>query len=83
MDAEQAAEDVAMYNTDGAPWIDELEQFHDGDDVAALITALDDLPRRHAGSFTRNDDLELICKVQRVHHSEGQLLQKDITIGNH
>jgi len=85
MDAEHAAEDVAMYNTDAAPWIDELEQFHDGDDVAALITALDDLPRRHAGagSFTRNDDLELICKVQRVHHSEGQLLQKDITIGNH
>eukprot|EP00966_Prymnesium_polylepis_P238556 5516830-Prymnesium_polylepis.1 len=69
MDAEHAAEDVAMYNTDAAPWIDELEQFHDGDDVAALITALDDLPRRHAGSFTRNDDLELICKVQRVHHS--------------
>ena len=83
MDAAQAAEDVGFCNADAAPWIDELQQFHDGDDVAALVMALDDLPRRHEGSFTRNDDLELICKVQRVHHSEGQELQKDITVGDH
>eukprot|EP00966_Prymnesium_polylepis_P072635 1686340-Prymnesium_polylepis.3 len=76
MDAQQAAEDVVFFNADATPWIDELQQSHDCDDVAALVMALDDLPRRHAGSFTRNDDLELICKVQRVHQSEGQQTAK-------
>ena len=37
MDAAQAAEDVGFCNADAAPWIDELQQFHDGDDVAALV----------------------------------------------
>jgi len=83
MDAAQAAEDDFLYNVDAAQWVTELEAVHDRRNVANLITELDDLPRRHAGSFSRNDDLELICKLQRVHLSQGREKQKDIVVGDH
>ena len=81
--AEQHAVDA---RTDSLDFAAELQQHYSRSEVQALIAALDTW---HAQScersqdWTREEDLELIAKLQRCHAPGSTLLQKDITVSTH